>query len=161
MSSFWQTVIPAALTALVAGRIAVTRTGRLRKDILANLDLLDRLPANSPNRAELEAKNGELVGVLARRQQRRYGPVTQAGVSLGALTGVAAVALAFAGIGALMAVGAIPSGSASNPPEPADGWAGMAFFLFLAAGCGLFAVRVGRRQLREYPPPAQQPTEAG
>jgi hypothetical protein len=40
MSTFWQTVIPAALTALVAGRVAVTRTGRLRKDIRENIDLL-------------------------------------------------------------------------------------------------------------------------
>lgn len=40
MSTFWQTVISAALTALVAGRVAVTRTGRLRKDIRENIDLL-------------------------------------------------------------------------------------------------------------------------
>jgi hypothetical protein len=30
MSTFWQTVLPATVTALVAGRVAVTRTGRLR-----------------------------------------------------------------------------------------------------------------------------------
>lgn len=43
MSTFWQTVIPATVTALVAGRVAVTRTGRLRKDIHQNIDLLDKL----------------------------------------------------------------------------------------------------------------------
>ena len=81
MTTLLLAVIPIVLTALFAGQFAVTRTGRLRKDILANLDLLGRLPAEHPNRAALEAKNGELVGVLARRQQRRYGPFTPAGVS--------------------------------------------------------------------------------
>ena len=89
MREFLQTAIPVVLTAVLAGQVAVTRTGRLRKDILANLDLLDRLPADCPNRAELEVKNGELVGVLARRQRRRYGPFTQAGFSLGVLAGLA------------------------------------------------------------------------
>ncbi len=60
MREFLQTAIPVMLTAVLAGQVAVTRTGRLRKDILANLDLLGRLPADCPNRAELEAKNGEL-----------------------------------------------------------------------------------------------------
>ena len=80
MTALLLAVIPIVLTALFAGQVAVTRTGRLRKDILANLDLLGRLPAEHPNRAALEAKNGELVGVLARRQQRRYGPFRPAGV---------------------------------------------------------------------------------
>jgi hypothetical protein len=67
MSSFWQTVIPAVLTALVAGRAAWTRTSRLRRTVAANLDLLDRLPAEHPNRAALEAHNGELLGLLMGR----------------------------------------------------------------------------------------------
>ena len=73
MSSFWQAVIPAALTALVAGRVAVTRTGRLRKDIHENLGLLGKLPAEHPNRATLEAHNGELLGLLVRRQHAGSG----------------------------------------------------------------------------------------
>ena len=73
MSNFWQAVIPAALTDLVAGRVAVTRTGRLRKDIHENLGLLRKLPADHPNRATLEAHNAELPGLLVRRQQRRFG----------------------------------------------------------------------------------------
>jgi hypothetical protein len=36
MSSLWQTVIPAVLTALVAGRVAWTRTSRLRRTITAS-----------------------------------------------------------------------------------------------------------------------------
>jgi hypothetical protein len=58
MSALWQTVIPAALTALVAGRVAWTRTSRLRRTIATNLDLLGRLSADHPNRAALEATTG-------------------------------------------------------------------------------------------------------
>jgi hypothetical protein len=133
MTALLLAVIPIVLTALFAGHVAVSRTGRLRKDILANLDLLGRLPAEHPNRAVLEAKNRELVGVLARRQQRRYGPFTQAGFSLGAYAGVAAVSLAFAFFGVLLAIGVIPSTSASDAPDPGDGWAGAVFFLVIAA----------------------------
>jgi branched-subunit amino acid transport protein len=48
MREFLQTVIPALLTALVAGRVVVTRTGRLRRTIQANVELLDALPADHP-----------------------------------------------------------------------------------------------------------------
>jgi hypothetical protein len=46
MSAFWQTVIPAVLTALVAGRAAWTRTSRLRRTIDANLALLGWQPGD-------------------------------------------------------------------------------------------------------------------
>jgi hypothetical protein len=116
MTALLLAITPIVLTALFAGQVAVTRTGRLRKDILANLDLLGRLPADCPNRAELETKNGELVGVLTRRQWRRYGPFTQAGFSLGVLAGLAGLAVAFAGFSALLATGVLPSKAASDPP---------------------------------------------
>jgi hypothetical protein len=122
MSTFWQTVIPATVTALVAGRVAVTRTGRLRKDIHQNIDLLDKLQGDHPNRATLEAYNGELLGLLVRRQQRRYGPFTQAGVSFGVLTGLGGVAFVFACGSALLATGAVPSAAASDPPTTGDQW---------------------------------------
>jgi hypothetical protein len=154
-------VIPIVLTALFAGQVAVTRTGRLRKDILANLDLLGRLPAEHPNRAALEAKNGELVGVLARRQQRRYGPLTPAGVSFGVCAGVAIVALVFAGFSALLAARVIPSTPAMDPPTTGDQWAAAVVFLVMAAGFAVAGVMAARRQLREHPTPAQQPAEAG
>jgi len=149
------------LTALFAGQVAVTRTGRLRKDILANLDLLARLPADCPNRAELETKNGELVGVLARRQRRRYGPFTQAGFSLGVLAGLAGLAVAFAGFSALLATGVLPSKVASDPPTSGDYWFSVGFFLFFAGVLAVFAVWSARRQLQEHPELAQQLTEAG
>ena len=160
MTALLLAVIPIVLGALFAGQVAVTRTGRLRKDILKNLDLLDRLPAEHPNRAVLEAKNGELVGVLARRQRRRYGPFTQAGVSLGIIAAIAALALVFGVFTALIAAGFLPS---EPDPEPTSGdqWVAAAFFLVMAGGFGLWAVLSARRQLREHSAPAQQPTEAG
>jgi hypothetical protein len=161
MSTFWQTVIPAALTALVAGRVALTRTSRLQRTINTNLDLLGRLPAEHPERATLEAHNGELLTLLVRRQQRRFGPFTQAGVSFGALAGVASVALVFACFSTLLASGIIPLATTSDPSATGDQWAAAAFFLVMAAGCVLFAVRAARRQLREHPPSARQPIEAG
>jgi hypothetical protein len=161
MRDLLQTVIPVMLTAIVAGRVAVTRTGRLRKDIRENIDLLGKLPADHPNRAMLEANNGELLSLLVRRQQRRYGPFTQAGISLGALVGVAGVALVLAFFSALFAAGVISSTSASDPPDPGNLWTAAVFFLAMAAGCFVFVVIAARRQLREHPPAAQQPTEAG
>jgi hypothetical protein len=122
MRDLLQTVIPVMLTAIVAGRVAVTRTGKLRKDIRENIDLLGKLSADHPNRAMLEANNGELLGLLVRRQQRRYGPFTQAGVSFGAFAGVAAVAFLIGCFGVLMATGVIPT--SSDPPDPGDGWVG-------------------------------------
>jgi hypothetical protein len=53
------------------------------------------------------------------------------------------------------------STSASDLPDPGDGWAGAVFFLVIAAGCTVAAGRAVRRQLREHLEPAQQPTEAG
>jgi hypothetical protein len=161
MTALLLATTPIVLTALFAGQGAVTRTGRLRKDILANLDLLGRLPADCPNRAVLETKNGELVGVLARRQRRRYGPFTQAGFSLGVLAGLAGLAVAFAGFSALLATGVLPSKAASDPPTSGDYWFSVGFFLFFAGVLAVFAVWSARRQLREHPELAQQPTEAG
>ena len=160
MTALLLAALPIVLGALFAGQVAVTRTGRLRKDILANLDLLGRLPADCPNRAELEAKNGELVGVLARRQRRRYGPFTQAGVSFGVLAGVAVVALVFAFGVALVAAGVIPS-TPSDPPTPGDQWTAAGLLLVIAGGCTVGAFWAARRQLKEHPPPAQKPAEAG
>jgi hypothetical protein len=161
MTALLLAITPIVLTALFAGQVAVTRTGRLRKDILANLDLLGRLPADCPNRAELGTKNGELVGVLARRQRRRYGPFTQAGFSLGVLAGLAGLAVAFAGFSALLATGVLPSKAASDPSTSGDYWFSVGFFLFFAGVLAVFAVWSARRQLREHPGRVQQPTEAG
>jgi hypothetical protein len=73
-----QTVIPVVLTALIAGQVAITRTGRLRKDIRETIDLLGKLPAGHPSRATLEDNIGELVDTLVRRQRRRFEHITRA-----------------------------------------------------------------------------------
>jgi hypothetical protein len=51
------------------------------------------------------------------------------------------VSLAFAFFRVLLATGLIPSTSASDPPNPGDGWAGAVFFLVMAAG---WTVAAGR-----------------
>ena len=97
--------------------------------------------------------------MLDRRQQRRFGPFTQAGVSFGVLAGVA-VALMFAFALALVAAGVIPS-APSDPPTPGDQWAAAGLLLVIAGGCTVGAFWAAHRQLKDHPPPAQQPTEAG
>lgn len=99
MFELLQTVITVALSAIVGGQVAVTRTRRLQRTIDATISLRDRLPADDPSRAMLEANLRELVEVLVRRQRLRFGPFTQAGFSLGAIAGLASVALAFAASG--------------------------------------------------------------
>ena len=161
MRDLLQIVIPPALAALIAGRFAWTRTSRLLRTINTNLDLLDRLPPDHPKRATLEARNGGLLDLLDRRQQRRFGPFTQAGVSFGVLTSMAVLALMFAFGLALIAAGVIPS-APSDPPTPGDQWAAAGFLLVIAVGCIGGAFWAAHRQLKEHPPPAQQqPAEAG
>jgi hypothetical protein len=71
-----QTMILPVIGALIGGQIAVTRTGKLRKDIRENINLLGQLPTDHPSRVRLEGNIGELVDTLVHRQQRRYGPFT-------------------------------------------------------------------------------------
>jgi hypothetical protein len=79
MSTFWQNVIPvvipAALALLVAYRGAISSTSRLISAIRVNVELLDKLPADDPTRAKLEARNGELVNVLTWRQRQQFHPL--------------------------------------------------------------------------------------
>jgi hypothetical protein len=74
---------------------------------------------------------------------------------------VTAVALVFACFAALLAAGLISPASASDPPNPGDGWAAAGFFVVIAASFAVAAVITARRQLQEHPPPAQQPTKTG
>ena len=64
------------LTAFVAGRVAITRTGRLRRTIQANVALLGTLPADHPSREDLAAHIEELVDTLVLREQRQFEPMT-------------------------------------------------------------------------------------
>jgi hypothetical protein len=161
MIALLQTIATVALGAILAGQVALTRTGRLRRAITANLDLLDRLPADHPNRAMLEAHNGDLLAVLARRQRSRFGPFTQAGMAFGAVTVTAIYALVLAGFAALMAAEIIPlDPDPTSAPTPGEQWPVMWFFLAATAGLTVWVVWIVRRQLREHPePPA--PTRTG
>jgi hypothetical protein len=116
MSTFWQTVIPAVLAALVAYQGGLTRTTRLRGMIRANVDLLGTLPADHPSRATLEAHIGELVDVLVRRQRRRFEPFTRAGVSFGANATAALFLLGGMGGLALEEIGVLPASSEPKSP---------------------------------------------
>jgi hypothetical protein len=109
--------------------------------------------------------------MLVRRQQRRFGPFTQAGVSFGVLAGVTIVALILACGSALLAVGVLPSAAAADPPTSGDQGAAVGFLLIVAGGYAAAAVIAARRQLREHPVQLErdlgtnstqlQPSEAG
>jgi hypothetical protein len=162
MFELFQTVVTVALSAIVGGQVAVTRTRRLQRTIDATTGLRDRFPADDPSRADLEAHVQELVGVLIRRQRLRFGPYTQAGVAFGVFAGVAGVTLMMAGITALMAAGVVPvDPGPPGPPDAGDQWAAVVFFLAVAGVLAGVAVRAARRQLREHPTPPKQPPAEG
>jgi hypothetical protein len=75
MTAFLQTAIPAVLTALIASRVAITPTGRLRRTIQANVELLDKLPADHPSREDLYEHVEELVDTLVWREQCQFDPM--------------------------------------------------------------------------------------
>jgi hypothetical protein len=85
MRDLLQTVIPAALTALIAGRVAITLTGRLRHTIQANIELLHKLPANHPSREDLNEHVEELIDTLIWREQHQFGPMTWVRAGIGFL----------------------------------------------------------------------------
>jgi hypothetical protein len=76
-------VIPAIATALVAGRVTITRSGRLRRTIQANVGLLGTLPADHPSREDLATHIEELVDRLVMREQRQFEPMTLIAVWIG------------------------------------------------------------------------------
>jgi hypothetical protein len=144
-----QTVIPAALAALVAYQGGLTRTTRLRAMIRANVDLLGTLPADHPNRATLEAHIGELVDVLVRRQRRRFEPFTRAGVSFGANATAALMLLGAMGGLTLEQIGVLHAASEPMPPE--DQWRFIGFYTAVGLCLAFFAFRAWRRGQREHP----------
>ena len=160
MHDLLQTVIPIVLTALIAGQVAITRTGRLRADIRTSIDLLGKLPAGHPSRATLEANIGELVDVLVRRQRRRFEPFTRAGVWFGMNLAAAGIALTAVSSTMLQATGIWRTESAEQLAF-GDHWVGVGFYSALTFLSGLLAYQAVHRRRREHPPSAQQPTEAG
>jgi hypothetical protein len=150
MSPLLETVIPAAL-AFLAGNLGIlSRTGRLRSTIRANLDLLDKLPADRPSRATLEAHNGELIDLLVRRQRRRVEPFTRAGMSFGAYTAFTVVML-LAFLAALQIAGVWHP---APDPKPMD-WSVLITYAILAAIFAAFALKALLQQRREHPTQAR------
>jgi hypothetical protein len=147
MGSLLQTVIPAAL-AFLAGNLAIlSRTGRLNSTIRSNIDLLDKLPADDPSRATLEAHNRELIELLVRRQRRRFEPITRAGWSAGANSAAAIVMLLAAFAAWLQIVGVWRP---DPDPEPMS-WSVLVFYAALAVLFAGFALKAWLRQQREHP----------
>ena len=147
MTAFLQTVIPVLLTALIAGQVAVTRTGRLRADIRASIDLLGKLPAGHPSRATLEANIGELVDTLVRRQRRRFEPITRAGGWFGVNVTLALLMVAVAAFTVWRLTG-------RYEPEPLtrqDHQSNLVYYTAFAVVFAGFAVKAWWQQRREHP----------
>jgi hypothetical protein len=165
MSTLLATVIPAVLTFLVGYQGGLTRTSRLRNIIGGNLDLLDKLSADHPGRATLEAHNGELVELLVRRQRRRFEPFTRAGISFGANATVALMLSAVVTVLVLQAIGIWRLGS--EPLTRGESWAAAGFYGAVGFCFAGFAFRAWRRQQQEhpaaprFPPEGQDPREVG
>jgi hypothetical protein len=147
MGDLLQTVIPVVLTALIAGQVAITRTGRLRADIRASIDLLGKFPADHPSRATLEANIGELVDTLVRRQRRRFEPITRAGAWFGVN-----VTLALLMVGAICATALTLAGTWEQEPlTRQDHRQNLVYYAAFAVGFAGFAFKAWRQQRREHP----------
>jgi hypothetical protein len=147
MSEFFQTAIPIVLTALLAGQVAVTRTGQLRKDIRESIDLLSKLPAGHPSRSTLEVNVGELVDTLARRQQRRFEPITRAGVWVGVNLTLTLLMVAVACWTAAQLIGVYES----EPLTRQDHRSNLIYYTVFAGVCAGFVVKGWWQQRREHP----------
>jgi hypothetical protein len=152
MGRLLEVVIP-LLTLLVGYQGGLTRTSRLSSVIRSNLDLLDKLPSDSPSRVKLSAQNDELVDTLIRRQRRRFEPIAKAGWASGA-NSVAAVVMMLAVVFAGLEV----TGLWRPDPEPrplGENLFNLALYAALALWFGFFAVRAWWKQRREQPQPGQ------
>jgi hypothetical protein len=96
MNGLLQTVTAAVLAALVGGRVAITRTGRLRRTIQANVELLGTLPADHPSREDLATHIEDLVDTLVLREQGQFQPITWMWAAI--FTYVAHIAIGVGGI---------------------------------------------------------------
>jgi hypothetical protein len=147
VSSFWQTVILATLPVLVAGRVAITRTGRLRKVIRANVELLGKLPADDPTREALAAHVRELVDVLAWREYQQFHPLASSGPSFRVV-----VPLTVAGLlwGVLLLAG-LTGAYRPESPSPTALWLVVALYAALTVatvGLTRSAAKLDRQQRR-------------
>ena len=141
MSGLLRAQIPATLALLIAYRGAITRTGRLRHSIDANIELIGKLPADDPCRATLAAHNAELIGTLVRREGRQFQPITPAGSSFGVNAALTVLALVATVLMAVEVAGVYQP----QPLEREDMWLGLGFYAAVAVVCAWFAFRALRR----------------
>jgi hypothetical protein len=149
MGSLLQAVIPAAV-GLLLYQGGLTRTSRLRSTIRANMDMLEKLPADHPSRAALTAHIEELVDTLVRRQRGRFQPSTLGpwfGVNV-TLAVMMALAISFS---ALAASGVWEA----DEPTRNEQWQNTIAYGVFAVAFAFFAVKTWRRQQREQPQPGQ------
>jgi hypothetical protein len=149
MGTFLQTILPPVLAFFAGYQGGLTRTGRLRNTIQTSVELLDKLPAEHPSRATLEAHIAELVDTLVRRQRRRFEPITRAGVSFGANATLAVLMVVVVCGMALQATGIWDSNS--NPLTRGELWAGTGFYGALGLCFAGFGFKAWRQQQREHP----------
>jgi hypothetical protein len=147
MNEFMQTAIPVVLTALLAGQVAITRTGQLHNIIRKNVDLLDKLPADHPSQPALEANIGELVDTLVRRQRRRFEPITRAGVWFGVNVTLAVLMVATICGTALKLAGTWEP----EPLSPQDDQRNLIYYTAFAVCFSGFAFKAWLQQRREHP----------
>ena len=147
MNGLLQTVVPVVLTALVAGQVAITRSGQLHSIIRKDLELIDKLPAGHPSRAMLETHLGELVDMLVRRQRRRFEPITRAGGWFGVNTTLAVLMVA-------LVCGEVLQLTGVWEPEPLtrqDDQRNLTYYAVAAVCFVGFAVKAWWQQRREHP----------
>jgi hypothetical protein len=158
MIELLQTMIPIVLAGFLAGQIVITRTGRLRRSIRADLELLNALPADHPSRVAVTAHSEKLVDKLIQRERRQFEPTAPARVPFSATEGIAMMMLT--GVYAVVAhatgmnVRILEWLARHDPGE-------LAFYAAVGILCGSVSLWFWRQRQREHPEPAQQPTEAG
>jgi hypothetical protein len=149
MGSLLETAIPAALGFVAAYQGGLTRTSRLHSMIRANLELVDKLPAEHPSRGTLTAHVKEQVDTLVRRQRRQFEPFTRAGVSFGVNVGFTVVTL----LGILVATLEL-TGTWHPDPEPrsqGDKLFILGFYAALTVCFAGLAFKAWRQRQREHP----------
>jgi hypothetical protein len=156
MGELLQTAIPAAAGLLVAYQGAISHTGRLRRVIRANVELLQQLPDDHPSRPALTAHIDRLVSALVQRERRRFGvePITPAGISFG--ISCAAIVISLFGLvyGTLEATGWYRRDPTPIPPR--DAWIVVAFYALLVVWFTGRAV-LARRRSRTAAAPVEDP----
>jgi hypothetical protein len=128
-------VIPAVLAFLAAYQGALSYTGRLRRNVKADVELLAALPAKHPSRPGLEGHVRELVDELIWQEQRRYFPVGRLGWGW--------TVVAPAGVVVLLIFAAVGATTDSLSRQAFVGWTAVTYALGI-----LYASFVFRRWLR-------------